>query len=56
MRNVPVEVRTSFNGLWANGFEVAEQTPGGYRLRRISDGTVLPREFSAEDLREVEAG
>jgi hypothetical protein len=56
MRNVRVEVRTSFNDLWASGFEVAEQTPGGYRLRRVSDGTVLPREFSAEDLREVEQG
>jgi hypothetical protein len=53
MQNVPVEVRTSL-GLWADGFEVVEQTPVGcYRLRRMSDGAVLPTEFSPKDVREV---
>jgi hypothetical protein len=52
MQNVPVEVRTSL-GLWADGFEIVEQTPVGYRLRRMSDGVVLPTEFSPEDIQEV---
>ena len=37
---------------WARGFEVAEALDGnGYRLRRISDGSVLPAEFAADDVR-----
>jgi hypothetical protein len=53
MGTVPVEVRTSFKDLWADGFEVVEETAAGYRLRRVSDGTVLPREFGWDDVREV---
>ena len=52
---VPVEVRNRYDGRWGGGFQVAEETPSGYRLRRLSDGSVLPEEFSAEDVREVEA-
>ncbi len=50
---VPVEVRNRYDGRWAGGFQVAEETPSGYRLRRLSDGSILPEEFSAEDVREV---
>jgi hypothetical protein len=50
---VPVEVRNRYDGGWAGGFQVAEQTPSGYRLRRLSDGAVLPEEFPAEDVRQV---
>ncbi len=39
-------------GRWSSGFEIAEITPDGYRLRRISDGAVLPFDFDAEELRE----
>ena len=53
MGTVTVEVRTSFKDLWAGGFEVVEETAAGYRLRRLSDGIVLPREFSWDDVREV---
>jgi len=44
---VPVAVRCSFEGTWSPGFEVAEfvlepDGGAGYRLRRLSDGTLLP--------------
>ena len=48
-----VEVRRRYDERWSRGFEVADHTEaGGYRVRRISDGTVLPAEFSADDVRE----
>ena len=52
---VPVEVRRRYDGGWSHGFEIAEQTgPGGYLVRRLSDGAVLPAEFSPEDVRQVD--
>ena len=48
----PVDVRSRFVGSWSRGFEVAEQvTEHGYRIRRLSDGTVLPDVFSDEEVR-----
>jgi hypothetical protein len=48
----PVDVRSRFLGEWSSGFEVAEQlAPGGYRVRRLSDGTVLPDVFDEQDVR-----
>jgi hypothetical protein len=52
---LPVEVRNHYDGRWAGGFQVAEETPSGYRLRRLSDDSILPAEFSTEDVREVAA-
>jgi hypothetical protein len=46
-----VEVRSRFDQRWSRGFEVAEVTEGGYRIRRLSDGQLLPTEFSDDDLR-----
>ena len=46
-----VEVRRRFDQHWARGFEVVEATENGYRVRRLSDGMVLPTEFTAEDVR-----
>ncbi len=37
-------------GRWAAGFEVAEEDLDGYRLRRLSDGWILPTAFDAEEL------
>ena len=37
-----VEARSSLDGSWQPGFQVAEVTETGYRLRRESDGEVLP--------------
>ena len=41
----PVMVRTRYLGSWAGGFVVAEVVEGGYRLRRLSDGSQVPHEF-----------
>jgi len=47
----PVDVRNRFVGSWSHGFEVAEQVQGGYRVRRLSDDSVLPDVFPSEDIR-----
>jgi hypothetical protein len=49
-----VELFNAFNGTWANGFEIAGKTVGGYRVRRRSDGSLLPGYTSRSDLRLVE--
>jgi hypothetical protein len=46
-----VEVRSRFDGTWANGFEVAEAVADGYRVRRLSDGTLLPAVFDDDEVR-----
>lgn len=46
-----VEVRSRFDSSWARGFEVVEQTETGYRVKRLSDGAVLPTEFDDDDVR-----
>jgi hypothetical protein len=47
-----VEVRRRFDQAWARGFEVAGESDDGYRLRRQSDGAVLPVSFPAVDVRQ----
>jgi hypothetical protein len=51
----PVEVQNRFTASWSRGFEVAEVVRGSvralYRLRRVSDGTVLPDLFDQEAVR-----
>ena len=46
-----VEVRRRFDQQWAKGFEVADHADDGYRLRRLSDGEVLPVPFDEQTLR-----
>ncbi|HEY1633299.1 MAG TPA: hypothetical protein VGF64_00965 [Acidimicrobiales bacterium] len=46
-----VEVATRFTGSWSRGFVVDDVEHHGYRLRRLSDGHVLPITFSAHELR-----
>ena len=46
-----VDVRTGFDRSWAPGFQVAEVTDVGYRLRRVSDQTTLPAIFPFDDVR-----
>ena len=51
-----VEVRKRFDALWSRGFEVAERLDvnglSRYRVRRRSDGSILPALFDEHDLRE----
>ena len=45
-------MHTTFDNSWAPGFEIAEVIDrGGYRVRRKSDGTVLPSVTAEYDLR-----
>lgn len=47
-----VEVRTRLDARrWARGFEVASIDDDGYRLRRSSDGQLMPVPFPADDVR-----
>jgi hypothetical protein len=46
-----VEVRSSFDRSWTSGFVVEERGDEGYRLRRRSDDSVLPRLFAFDDVR-----
>ena len=46
-----VEVRNRFDGSWSGGFEVVEEVDGSYRVRRRSDGAVLPGVFRGDELR-----
>ncbi|MCB1003798.1 MAG: hypothetical protein KDB35_06395 [Acidimicrobiales bacterium] len=46
-----VEVRRRFDQHWAKGFEVADHDESGYRVRRLSDGELLPVSFDEPSLR-----
>jgi hypothetical protein len=46
-----VEVQTRFDGSWSPGFEIAEVIGDSYRVRRTSDGELLPNTTGADDLR-----
>lgn len=39
---------------WTRGFEIAEVVEDAYRLRRLSDGAVLPGVIAAERVRSEE--
>ncbi|HVT75865.1 MAG TPA: hypothetical protein VHD87_02460 [Acidimicrobiales bacterium] len=50
-----IEVRNRFDGSWSHGFEIVERldvdgAAPRLRLRRLSDGHVLPALFSADDI------
>ena len=47
-----VEVRDRFKGAWARGFEVECAEGDHYRIRRLSDGAVLPVAFAPDAVRE----
>ena len=46
-----VDVRSRFVGSWSHGFEVAGVADSGYKVRRLSDGAVLPDLFEEAELR-----
>jgi hypothetical protein len=47
-----VEVRNRFDGAWAGGFVVdAVEADGRLRIRRLSDGRVLPATFALTGVR-----
>jgi hypothetical protein len=48
-----VELHSTFSDSWSGGFEILGVVVGGYRIRRSSDGSVLPGPTSTADLRVV---
>ena len=46
-----VEVRDRYQGTWARGFAIAEWLESGYKVRRISDGAILPDVFTEDEVR-----
>ena len=51
MPGTRVEVRVAYDGRWSKGFEICDGDDDGYRLRRLSDGSVLPRRFPDDAVR-----
>ncbi|MBV8690426.1 MAG: hypothetical protein JOZ37_04195 [Actinobacteria bacterium] len=47
-----IEVANRFTEEWSSGFEVLEVVADGYRIRRRSDGTVIPTTFTVSEVRE----
>lgn len=51
-----VEVRSRFESRWARGFEIADLADENglrrYKVRRRSDGSILPVLFGEDDVRE----
>jgi hypothetical protein len=46
-----VEVRSRFIGTWSRGFEIADHRQSSYRIKRLSDGSVMPDDFDPSDVR-----
>jgi hypothetical protein len=46
-----VEVRTRYLNRWARGFEIVAVDDHGVRLRRQSDGAILPITIGVQDVR-----
>ena len=47
----PADVWNQFSQSWTPGFVVIEENDRGYRLRRRSDGSLLPREIVKDNVR-----
>jgi hypothetical protein len=47
----PVQLKVAYTGSWSSGFDVADVVPGGFRIRRRSDGRILPGPTSPADVR-----
>ena len=46
-----VEVRTRYLNRWTQGFEIVAVDDDGVRLRRQSDGAILPITIGVQDVR-----
>jgi hypothetical protein len=51
MTGTQVEVKARFDGTWSKGFQIAEIEDEGYRIRRMTDGSVLPTVFNRNEVR-----
>ena len=46
-----VELHNQFDDTWSRGFEITAVIDGGYRVRRIHDGQLLPDPTGHADVR-----
>ena len=46
-----VELRVTYMGTWAAGFEVVTRLDRGYQVKRCSDGSLLPGPTGVDDIR-----
>jgi hypothetical protein len=46
-----VDLRSRFDDSWSAGFEIADVVAGGYSVRRVHDGVLLPSPTGAADVR-----
>lgn len=46
-----VEIRKRFDRTWARGFEVVSEEDEGYRVRRLSDASILPLVIPPDEVR-----
>ena len=51
MNGLSIEVVCRFTGAWVSGFEVADAGLDGCRVRRMSDGAILPVLFGYDEVR-----
>jgi hypothetical protein len=55
LAGTPVEVQNRFTASWCGGFEIVEAVPDPvcihYRIRRTSDGTIIPDLFGETHVR-----
>ena len=49
-----VELYSAFDRTWSAGFEIAGVIDTGYRVRRLSDGSLLPGYTTRSDLRTID--
>jgi len=49
-----VELYSAFDRTWSAGFEIASVSDAGYRVRRLSDGSLLPGHTTGSDVRTID--
>jgi len=49
-----VELYSAFDRTWSSGFEIASVADAGYRVRRLSDGSLLPGYTTGSDVRTID--
>lgn len=51
-----VEVHSSFENTWSQGFQIEAVVEGGFSVRRLSDGLLLPIPTGLADVRPLRDG
>lgn len=51
MEQWSAEVWSRYSQSWMPGFDVVDETDWGYRLRRRTDGAMLPTDIAKSDVR-----